>query len=206
MLGETPGKHLQARRVELPYKRREADQSSGITQCPHHMAQIALCLTLVVGLRETLSGECLVGNLACATVTERVVDRRSPRGPLEEPAPGGPSGVSKLLTHPAVSLWVNDDGSKSSFDRARGEPRLCDRLTGAGGTNDQSVPTALGNAEGDRHELTADGTSDDHLLVVQDAARQREADTPAEPPRKRTQRYKRPATSTGDLRQVATGK
>jgi hypothetical protein len=131
------------------------------------VAEVALSLALVVGLGEALAGKRLVGDLAGGAVGERVVDRRPPGGPFDEPAAAVAGRVGEVLAHAGIPLWVDDNGPQPGVDCPRGDPCLGDGLAGAGGADDQGVPTAIRGAEGDRHGRTCVLASEDHALAAE---------------------------------------
>src|SRR5207247_7850320 len=94
----------------------------------HHMAEVALRLTLIVRLGEALARECLVGYLGLAPVGVGVVDRRAVGRPFDETAAAGVRRATQRIPHPAIALRVNDDCPHAAFDRTDREPGLRDRL------------------------------------------------------------------------------
>jgi hypothetical protein len=115
------------------------------------MAEIALCLTQVVRLGETLARQHLVGDLRLTAVRIWVEDARSRGRPLQEPAPGGLRCATELRAHAAIALRVDDDRAHTALDGTDRHQRLGDRLARPRGPHYECVTCARMLAERDRH-------------------------------------------------------
>ena len=116
------------------------------------MADVALRLAQIVRLDQLLAGQQLVGDLGIAAVRVGVVHNGSLRRPVDE----GPSltlgHVAGVLQHLRVALRVDQHRAHPVLDRVHGDPGHRDRLTRAGGAEDERMGAARRSAERDPNE------------------------------------------------------
>jgi hypothetical protein len=190
----------------LLHDRAEADLRPGLAQRPDDVAEIALGLTQIMRLGETLAGQSLVGDLARAALRIWVVDAVTVRRPFQV----GPScrqrGAAQLFAHARVALGIDDDRAHPIRDRARRDPRLRDRLARAGGAHDKRVRAVAVRAEWNRHRPAALIESDRQPPPVEPLlAAATCASTHHRRSHERAQKIQRVASAIGYLREVRAG-